>query len=137
MAPPHQCPFVPDSSISAFHSQFPMKNRVLTENCLKKRDDGAHRLGYVGNPNYDGVVSQVAGMNLMSESLNYDMTNSRSSLGIPIMGAASKGVSDFSQTSGFHIEGLSPSKMAKVCEVLSSLDIKVYSRRKNRIAIGN
>ena len=36
---------------------------------------------------------------------------------------------------GFQTEGLSPSKMAKVCEVLSSLDIKVYSRRKNRIAI--
>ena len=137
MAPPHQSPFEPDSSISAFHSQFPMKNRVLTENCLKKRDDGDHRLGYAGNPNQNGVVSQMDGTNLMSESLNYDMTNSSSPHGVPIMGAVSKGVSDFSQTSGFHIEGLSPSKMAKVCEVLSSLDIKVYSRRKNRIAIGN
>ena len=30
-APPYQSPYVPDLSISAFHSQFPMKNRVLTE----------------------------------------------------------------------------------------------------------
>ena len=36
---------------------------------------------------------------------------------------------------GFQIEGLAPSKMVKVCEVLSSLDIKVYSRRKNRFSI--
>ena len=32
----------------------------------------------------------------------------------------------------FLIDGLSPRKMAKVREVLCSLDIKVYSRRKNR-----
>ncbi|KAJ9685292.1 hypothetical protein PVL29_017352 [Vitis rotundifolia] len=32
----------------------------------------------------------------------------------------------------FLIDGLSPGKMAKVREVLCSLDIKVYSRRKNR-----
>ncbi|RVX21543.1 hypothetical protein CK203_002039 [Vitis vinifera] len=50
------------------------------------------------------------------------------------MGAVSKGVSDFSQTSGFHIEGLSSSKMAKVCDVLSSLDIKgLGSRTKRRV----
>ncbi|RVW19550.1 putative ribonuclease H protein [Vitis vinifera] len=45
VAPPYQSPFDPDLSISAFHSQFPMKNRVLTENCLKKSDVGDHRLG--------------------------------------------------------------------------------------------
>ena len=79
----------------------------------------------------------MAGMNLMSKSFNYDTTNSSSPHGVPILGAISKGDSDFSQMSGFQIEGLSPSKMAKVCEVLSSSDIKVYSRRKNRIVIGN
>ncbi|KAL6337229.1 hypothetical protein AAG906_036543 [Vitis piasezkii] len=73
--------------------------------------------------------SQMAGTNLMLESHNYDMSNSSSPHGAPILGAVGKGVSDFSQTSGFHIEGLSPSKMAKVCEVLSSLDIKVTKRR--------
>ena len=36
----------------------------------------------------------------------------------------------------FQIEGLSPRKMAKVCEVLKSLDIKVYSRRKSRCSTG-
>ncbi|RVW32260.1 putative mitochondrial protein [Vitis vinifera] len=36
----------------------------------------------------------------------------------------------------FQIEGLFPRKMAKVREVLSSLDIKVYSRRKNRCSTG-
>ena len=36
----------------------------------------------------------------------------------------------------FQIEGLSPRKMAKVCEVLSFLDIKVYSRRKSRCSTG-
>ncbi|RVW66826.1 hypothetical protein CK203_064733 [Vitis vinifera] len=54
--------------------------------------------------------------------------------GAPILGTVSQGDTEFSQMGGFQIEGLSPSKMAKVCEVLSSLDIKVYSRRKNRIA---
>ena len=110
---------------------------MLTENCLKKSDVGDHRLGFVGNPNHVEVESQMAGMNLMSESFIYDKTNSSLPHGAPILGAVSKGDSDFSQMSGFQIEGLSPSKMAKVCEVLSSLDIKVYSRRKNRIAIGN
>ena len=32
----------------------------------------------------------------------------------------------------FQIKGLSPRKMAKVRKVLSSLDIKVYSKRKSR-----
>ena len=110
---------------------------MLTENCLKKSDVGDHRLGYVVNPNHVEVESQMAGMNLMYESFTYDKTNSSSPHGAPILGTVSKGYSDFSQMSGFQIEGLSPSKMAKVCEVLRSLDIKVYSRRKNKIAIGN
>ena len=37
----------------------------------------------------------------------------------------------------FLIDGLSPRKMAKVREVLYSLDIKVYSMRKNRGPIGD
>ncbi|RVW63565.1 hypothetical protein CK203_062462 [Vitis vinifera] len=105
VAPPYQSPFDPDLSISAFHSQFPMRNRVLTENCLKKKSDvGDHRLGYVGNPNHVEVESQMAGMNLMSESFKYDKTNPSSPHGVPILGAVSKGDSDFSQMSGFQIE---------------------------------
>ena len=37
----------------------------------------------------------------------------------------------------FLIDSLSPRKMAKVREVLCSLDIKVYYRRKNRGPIGD
>ncbi|RVW95845.1 hypothetical protein CK203_025742 [Vitis vinifera] len=44
----------------------------------------------------------------------------------------SPGVNEASPPEDFLIDGLSPRKMAKVHEVLSSLDIKVYSRRKNR-----
>ncbi|RVX07516.1 hypothetical protein CK203_025219 [Vitis vinifera] len=44
--------------------------------------------------------------------------------GAPILGTVSQEDTEFSQMGGFQIEGLSPSKMAKVCEVLSSLDIK-------------
>ena len=81
-------------------------------------------------------MSQLARLNLLSESFKFDKTNPSSPHGAPILGAVSQGDLEFSQMSGFQIEGLSPSKMAKVC-VLSSLDIKVYSRRKNRIAIAN
>ncbi|RVW57718.1 hypothetical protein CK203_111685 [Vitis vinifera] len=46
----------------------------------------------------------------------------------------SQGEAKFFSLDEFQIEGLSPKKMAKVCEVLSSLNIKVYSRRKNRFS---
>ncbi|RVW27925.1 hypothetical protein CK203_113725 [Vitis vinifera] len=46
--------------------------------------------------------------------------------------SAVPGVNEASPPEDFLIDGLSPRKMAKVREVLSSLDIKVYSRRKNR-----
>ena len=36
----------------------------------------------------------------------------------------------------FQIEGLSPRKMEKAREVLKTLDIKVYSRRKSRCSTG-
>ena len=44
----------------------------------------------------------------------------------------SPGVNEASPPEDFLIDGLSHRKMAKVREVLCSLDIKVYSRRKNR-----
>ena len=79
-------------------------------------------------------MSQLARLNFLSESFKYEKTNLRSPHEAPILGAISQEDSKFSQMSGFQIEGIFPSKMAKVCEVLSSLDIKVYSIRKNRIA---
>ena len=134
MAPPNPSSFAIDLSIPAFQSKFPTKNRVLPEFFSKKDDVGTYRLGFVGIPNRDVAVPQLARLNLLSESFNYDKTKPSSPHGAPILGTVSQGDTEFSQMGGFQIEGLSPSKMAKVCEVLSSLDIKVYSRRKNRIA---
>ena len=51
--------------------------------------------------------------------------------------SGSPGVNAASPPEDFLIDGLSPRKMAKVREVLCSLDIKVYSRRKNRGPIGD
>ena len=48
----------------------------------------------------------------------------------------SQGDTVVSPSGEFQINGLSPRKMAKVREVLSSLDIKVYSRRKSRWSTG-
>ena len=113
VAPPYQSPSDPDLSISAFHSQIPMKNRVLTENCSKKNVVGDYHLGYVGNPNHVEAVSQLARLNLMSESFKYDKTNPSSPHGAPILGAVSQRDSEFSQMRGFQIEGLFPRKWLK------------------------
>ena len=80
---------------------------------------------------------QLASLNLLSESFNYVKTKPSTPPRAPILGTVNQGDAEFSQMGGFQIEGLSSRKMAKVCEVLSTLDIKVYSRRKNRIATGN
>ena len=86
---------------------------MLTENCSKKNVVGDYRLGYVGNPNHVEAASQLARLNLMSESFKYDKTNPSSPHGAPILGAVSQGDSEFSQMSGFQIEGLFPKKWLK------------------------
>ena len=48
----------------------------------------------------------------------------------------SQGEAEFSPLGEFQIESLSPNKMTKVREVLSALNIKVYSKRKNRFSTG-
>ena len=48
----------------------------------------------------------------------------------------SQGVAMVSPMGEFQIEGMFPRKMDKVHEVLSPLDIKVYSRRKSRCSTG-
>ena len=50
---------------------------------------------------------------------------------------SSQGETVVSPLGEFQIDGLSPRKMAKVREVLCSLAIKVYSRRKNRCSTGS
>ena len=58
VAPPNQCPSVPNLSISAFQSQFPVKNRVLIEIFSKKKNDvGDYCLGSVSNPQRVDAVS--------------------------------------------------------------------------------
>ena len=80
----------------------------------------------------DVVESQLAYLNQIPEGINPlktmpDMPNEAPNLAI-----VSQGETEFSPLGKFQIEGLSPSKMAKVSEVLSALDIKVYSKRKNK-----
>ncbi|RVX19478.1 hypothetical protein CK203_005375 [Vitis vinifera] len=49
-------------------------------------DFGAYRLGSVGIPNRDDEVPQLARLNLLSESFNYDKTKPSSPHGAPILG---------------------------------------------------
>ena len=131
---PHLSPSVPVLPNSAIQSQFPTKPRVKHDFFSKKDDDGdgAFCLGSVGNPNRDVVVSQLVSLNHLSESFKSFKPNPNSPLGPPNLVTVSQGDAESPPMGRFQIEGLSPSKMAKVCEVLSSLDLKVYSRRKNR-----
>ena len=78
------------------------------------------------------MVSQLASLNHFSESFKSFKPNPSSPLRAPNLVTVSQGDVESPPMGGFQIEGLSPRKMAKVCEVLSSLDIKVYSRQKNR-----
>ncbi|RVW64329.1 Transposon TX1 uncharacterized 149 kDa protein [Vitis vinifera] len=96
------------SSIS--HSQSPMENRVISK-IFSKKDVGTFYQKYVGNPIRDEVEAQFAYSNQLSEGFN-------PSKRVPIRWPV-------------------PRKMAKVREVLSFLDIKVYSRRKSRCSTGN
>ena len=97
---------------------------------MSKNDVGPFCLGSVGNPNRVVAVSQLASLNILPENFKSVETKPNT----PILGIVSQGVAELPPMGGFQIQGLSPSKMATVCEVLRSLDIKVYSRRKNIFA---
>ena len=73
----------------------------------------------------------------MSESFKFFKTKPYTSLRAPNLVTVSQGEIEFPPMGGFQIEGLSPNKIAKVCEVFSSLDIKVYFRRNNRFSTVN
>ena len=75
-------------------------------------------------------MSQLDSLNLLSE--NFKSVKTKPST--PNLGTVSQGDAKLPPMGGFQIEGLSPKKMATVCEVLRSLDIKVYSRWKNIFA---
>ena len=75
---------------------------------------------------------QSAYPNQLTESFNPIMSKPILPNKVFNLVTVSQGVTTGSPSGEFQIEGLSPEKMAKVCEVLSSMDIKVYSRKKSR-----
>ena len=80
------------------------------------------------------MESQLTCLNQMSKGINSLKTMPSTPIEAPNLVIVSQGDAEFFPMGGFQIEGLSSSKMTKVCEVLSSLDIKVYSRWKNRFS---
>ena len=133
---PPLSPSIPVLPNSVIQSQYPMKNRVTSKIFSKKDDVGTLCQVSVGNPNLDVVESQFTHLKQMPEGFNPlksmpNMPNEVSNLVI-----VSQGEAKFFSLGEFQIEGLSPKKMAKVREVLSSLNIKMYSRRKNRFSTG-
>ena len=78
------------------------------------------------------VEAQFAYSDQMSESFNPIKSKPNLPKEVSNLVTVSQGDTVVSPFSEFQMEGLSPRKMAKVSEVLSSLDIKVYSRRKSR-----
>ena len=72
----------------------------------------------------------------MSESFNPSKLKPNLPKEVSNQVTGSQGETVVSPLGEFQIDGLSLRKMVKVREVLSSLDIKVYSKRKNRYATG-
>ena len=114
------CPFSPHLPNSEILTQSPSVNQGKFKIFSEIGDVGP----FVGIPVHVEEENQRAVFNQMSES----STPGKSSNLMP----GSPGVNEASPPEDFLIDGLSPRKMAKVREVLCSLDIKVYSRRKNR-----
>ena len=123
---------VPDLLSSVFQPQFPMENRVISEFFSKKDDVGTLCQNSVGNPNLDVVKSHFAFSNQLLESFNPFKSIPNLPNEVSNLVTVSQGDVVVSPMGEFQIEGLSPRKVAKVREVLSSLDIKLYSRRKSR-----
>ncbi|RVW97164.1 hypothetical protein CK203_030005 [Vitis vinifera] len=91
------------------------------------REKGLNFEGYLLNDgNGNSRVPQLSRLNLLSESCNYVKTNPSSHHGAPILGIASQGDTEFSQTGGFQIEGLSSSKMAKSSSCWMDVDLCGY-----------
>ena len=115
-------PSSPHLPNSEFLSQFPSVNqgkfKIFPE------------IGDVGPLNFVGIPVHVEEENqrVVSNQMFERSTPGKSSN----LMSGSPGVNAASPPEDFLIDGLSPRKMAKVREVLCSLDIKVYSRRKNR-----
>ncbi|KAJ9709584.1 hypothetical protein PVL29_001187 [Vitis rotundifolia] len=107
-------PILPSSDIQSLN---PLENRVNSKFFFKKDNDGTVGQFSVGIPNLMLEVNQTTYPNQLTESVNPLMPKTTS-------GTVSQGVSTGSPSGEFQIEGISPRKMAKVREVLKSLDIK-------------
>ena len=123
-------PTLPSSDIQSLN---PLENRENSDFFFKKDDDGTVGQNSVGFPNLVLEVNQTAYPNQLIESVNPLMPKTNPP---PNHATVSQGVFAGSPSGEFQIEGISPKKMAKVRDVLKSLDIKVYSRRKNRCSKG-
>ena len=94
-------------------------------------------LKYVDIPVRDEEKNQCALSNQMTKSFTHRKSNVSSHKEDSNLLLGSQGDTEVSPSGDLLIDGLSPRKMAKVREVLCSLDIKVYSRRKNSGSTGN
>ena len=123
-------PILPGSIIQSLN---PSENREKSEFFDIKDDYGAVGQNSVGFPNLVLEVNQTAHPSQVADSVNPVLPNTNPS---PIQTTVSQSVFAGSPTGEFQIEGISPRKMAKVRDVLKTLDIKVYSRRKSRCSKG-
>ena len=123
------------SSVSL--SQSPTENQVTSEIFSEKGVVGTFYQKYVSIPIRDEEENQFALSNQLSESFTPSKSKPSSPKEDSNLLTGSQGDTMVSPSGDFLIDGLSPRKMAKVREVLCSLDIKVYSRRKNSGSIGN
>ena len=133
---PFLSPSVPILPSSVIQSQCPMENQEISEIFSKKDDVDTLCQMSIGNPNLDVVESQFAYLNQMPEGFNPLKSKPNLPNEVSNLVTVSQGDVEFSPVGEFQIEGFSLRKMAKVHEFLSSLDIKVYSRRKNRFSTG-
>ena len=131
---PFLSPSVPILPSSVIQSQCPMENQEISEIFSKKDDVDTLCQMSIGNPNLDVVESQFAYLNQMPEGFNPLKSKPNLPNEVSNLVTVSQGDVEFSPVGKFQIEGFSLRKMAKVHEFLSSLDIKVYSRRKNRFS---
>ncbi|RVW27495.1 hypothetical protein CK203_092026 [Vitis vinifera] len=125
-------PSTPMLPVSVSQSLAPMENRVNSEFFFKKVNDAFKGQIPVDIPNSEMEVIQLVCPYQMFETVNPLSDDIRSPIKESSKAAVNLGGIAGSPPGEFQIEGLSPRKMAKVREVLKSLDIKVYSRRKSR-----
>ena len=113
-----------------------MENQVNFEFFSKKDDNDSIGQSSIGILNLVMKVIQLAYPYQMTEGVNPFLPKPISPNKASNLVTVSQGVTAGSPSGVFQIEGLSTRKMAKVREVLKSLDIKVYSRRKSRCSTG-